>query len=180
MTHKMRGNVRLCSTPDVQARFWSKVDRGQGPNACWLWNGSRNEHGYGKVRIANRLFRAHHVAWIMTFGELPAGRGYHGTCVLHRCDTPACVRPTHLFLGTQHDNVLDMLRKGRANRPFGERNGRAKLTIRAILRAEKAVAAGKSIRAVARELGVNNKGLWNALARRTWQSIPRTENTLCV
>lgn len=66
---------------------------------------------------------AHRVSWILAYGEIPEGKS-----VLHRCDNPTCVRPSHLFLGTQADNVRDMCNKGRAVNPAGEDQGRAKLT----------------------------------------------------
>lgn len=91
---------------------------------CWYWSGYRNKDGYGKIQLthaSNDL--AHRISWKLFKGSIPDGQ-----YVLHRCDTPFCVNPDHLFLGTQRVNVQDMFQKGRANRPVGERNAKAKLT----------------------------------------------------
>ena len=89
----------------IQERFWSKVDRS---GKCWLWTASRNSSGYGKFDGEG----AHRVAWRLAYGVIP-----YGACVLHRCDMPRCVNPAHLWLGTQADNVADMVAKGRQRKP---------------------------------------------------------------
>ena len=97
----------------IQERFWSKVDRS---GECWLWTAAKVQ-GYGSFDGR----RAHRVAWELAYGPIPKGVGYHGTCVLHRCDTPACVNPAHLRLGTQADNMADRDAKGRQRRPREQR-----------------------------------------------------------
>lgn len=90
--------------------FWLKVDR---TGDCWLWQATRRPKGYGTYYINRYPALAHRVAWELTNGPIPAGLD-----VLHHCDTPPCVRPTHLFLGTQSDNFADAKSKGR---PLGRR-----------------------------------------------------------
>jgi hypothetical protein len=93
-------------------RFWSKVDR---TGDCWLWVAHRNAQGYGQFATGGHhgaQVSAHRFAWELTNGPVP-----DGMFVLHHCDNPPCVRPDHLFLGTQRDNVLDAWSKGRHRTP---------------------------------------------------------------
>jgi hypothetical protein len=96
-------------------RFWEKVDQ-RADDVCWLWNGrARHWAGYGMFHVGNdRAEQAHRVAYALAIGPIPSGLG-----VLHRCDNPPCCNPSHLFLGTQADNLKDMWAKGRA-RPHGK------------------------------------------------------------
>lgn len=98
--------------------FWSRVRKTRG---CWLWTGYRADkgrgHGFIQARkISPQPMLTHRVAWELTYGPIPRGK-----CVLHKCDNPGCVRPSHLFLGTRRDNNLDRHRKGRT--ASGDRNG---------------------------------------------------------
>lgn len=96
-------------------RFWKRVDRVERPDACWLWKGTKTRLGYGQIGADAQpgIYRpavlyAHRVAWELANGPIPTG-----LFVCHRCDTPGCVRPDHLFLGTQTDNMRDAAKKGR-------------------------------------------------------------------
>ena len=107
---------------DFSTRFWSKVDK---TNTCWVWKAFKNDSGYGLFSIKRHMYRAHRIAWELTNGQIP-----DGIEVCHHCDNPACVRPDHLFLGTQNDNIQDGINKGRINlkennQPSGEANGKA-------------------------------------------------------
>lgn len=78
------------------------------PNGCWIWIGGKTSDGYGKFYLNGIKRRAHRVAWVIRNGQIPEGLN-----VLHNCDNPSCVNPDHLFLGTQIDNIIDMVSKGR-------------------------------------------------------------------
>ena len=92
----------------TRQRFLAKID---GNTNCWKWIGGKDRHGYGLVKIAGSMKLTHRVAYANFVGPIPAGMH-----VLHTCDNPGCVNPTHLWLGTHQDNMDDMARKGRANR----------------------------------------------------------------
>ena len=116
-------------TAEDVRKFWSRVDR-RGQRECWVWHGHYTEKGYGEMRVKGemhrgrgRLHRAHRISYVLEHGDffpLPE------LCVLHRCDNPPCVNPSHLVLGTVHDNVRDRDRKNRTAR--GSRQGYSELT----------------------------------------------------
>ncbi len=97
----------------ARERFWSHVRK---TKKCWLWTHRSDKDGYGKF-FHTRRYGAHRYSFLLTYGFLP--KGLH---VLHKCDNPPCVRPSHLFLGTQQDNSDDMVAKGRG--ATGLRNAR--------------------------------------------------------
>lgn len=120
-------------------RFWFRVNK-NGPTqphmktCCWVWVGRLETNGYARVKIEGRRKQigVHRASWMLTNGSIP-----EGLQVLHRCDTRSCVRPDHLFTGTQKENLADMRAKGRDDPVRGERHGRSKVAeidIRAIHR----------------------------------------------
>lgn len=91
---------------------------------CLLWTAYCCGDGYGiTVRGKRKLEKAHRMSWELKFGKIPTGMH-----ILHKCDVRSCVNPAHLFMGTNKDNVLDKIAKGRSADQRGEKNGRAKLT----------------------------------------------------
>ena len=114
----------------LEQRFREKVQHGP---SCWLWlAGTTGSLGYGSfwVPASGRMVAAHRVSWELTEGPIP-----EAYLVLHHCDTPPCVRPSHLFLGTQLDNMRDMVAKRRnfqvthpETMARGESHGAARLT----------------------------------------------------
>lgn len=110
-------------TPHIEQRFWALVDRSD-PDGCWEWKGGRwdryGQKGYGVFKIKHegkwQRFKAHRISYLLAHGHFPK----HLAC--HTCDNPVCVRPDHLFDGTNADNLADMKAKGRA--ATGLRSGR--------------------------------------------------------
>lgn len=80
------------------------------PDSCWEWQAYRNPQGYGYFKVVSREtpWQAHRFMWVANHGPIPPGM-----FVCHHCDNPACTNPSHLFLGTQRDNLVDMTIKGR-------------------------------------------------------------------
>lgn len=91
-----------------EERFWEKVDRSSGPDACWLWLGSYDKSGYGQFSPkSGSISKASRIMAMLFHGD-PCG--LH---VLHSCDNPPCVNPRHLRFGTREENMGDSIKRGR-------------------------------------------------------------------
>lgn len=106
--------------PTIEARFWAKVDK-RGPDECWPWTGSSDQHGYGQIWLDGKMPRATHISLSLDGKPRPGDAD-----ALHSCDNPPCVNPSHLRWGTALDNVADARNRGRIAR--GESNGQCKIT----------------------------------------------------
>lgn len=121
---------RVLPTPEnIEAKFWASVDK-RGPDDCWHWKLVPGNNGYGLVTFWQFKQTAHRVSYELHNGPIPEGEGAHGTCVLHKCDNRICVNPAHLFLGSQADNMHDMIAKGRQNFTAGRSQRAARMSPR--------------------------------------------------
>ena len=139
-------------------RFWTKVDRSGGPDACWEWMGARAPWGYGNAWISGVSRSAHRAAWEAVHGPIS-----DGLWVLHRCDNPPCCNPAHLFLGTQADNMRDAARKGRVgvhNKKITEDDVR-------VIRSRVA-AGGEFHRVIAADYGISLGQVGKIARRQIW------------
>lgn len=155
--------------------FWANVDRS---GDCWLWLGATQSASggfrYGKFK--SQL--AHRYSWALTNGPIPTG-----LFVCHHCDVPLCVRPEHLFVGTQADNMRDMAAKGRSC--VGERHGNAKLTWEDVESIRRRYEPPRSrdwgyatrskrvtLKSLAEEYGVDVKVIHKIVQGRAWSRRP--------
>lgn len=162
----------------LKEKFWEKVKK---TDVCWLWCGNKNSQGYGRFHPhRKKAYRSHRMAWVLTNGDIP-----NGLCVLHNCpggDNPACVNPSHLWLGTIGDNNRDRDIKGRAacgnkngarlypeRLTRGENQSSAKLTSEDVWHARDLRSCwGLSHQAIARKLGVSKSTIRLLLTGKTW------------
>lgn len=151
-------------------RFWSKVDKSGGPEACWPWTASCDKRNrYGKFWQDGGMRPAHIVAYEEAHGPVPQGMK-----VLHRCDNPPCCNQLHLFTGTQADNVADMDAKGRRNPTKGSAHHKAKLTEAQVSEIRKRYVPHCPVNgqaAMAREFNVARNTIIRAMNGENWQHV---------
>lgn len=157
----------------AEIRFWSKVRIRR--FGCWEWTGTKASNaGYGCLSVDGRLLRAHRVSYELNIGPIPSG-----LFVCHSCDNPNCVRPSHLFAGTNADNMRDAFLKGRVRLPHlyhkgqnaGSKHGLSKLTegdVAEILRRKR---DGESQRRLAAEYGVVESVVSMIVTGKRWRHV---------
>lgn len=137
------------------------------PNAsdCMLWLAACTRDGYGVTSIKRKQIRAHRLAYYLAFGPIS-----DDLQVLHQCDVPRCVNPAHMFLGTNHENCLDCVSKGRNAR--GQKIYRAKLTPALVKEIRRRYAAGGIFQyELAAEYGMTQGAINKVIIRATWKHV---------
>ncbi len=149
----------------AQESFMEKVSP-EPMSGCWLWMGRADKVGYGRF---GRGLLAHRAAWQLLVGPIPALTDSERTCVLHRCDVPSCVNPSHLFLGTQRENIADRDAKGRQARNRGELCGKSKLTAANVAVIRERRANGATLKDLGAQFGVHLMTIHGVVSHRTWR-----------
>lgn len=169
--------------------FWRKVDRdgpipdetkpyysGLGP--CWIFGPKCKKGKYGQIQCGGQTLQAHRLSWTLHFGEFESR--LH---VLHKCDNRRCVRPEHLFLGTDADNAEDKAAKGRCNPPrgmqgsvpenarIGTTNGMAIVNESLVLEIRALFESGEKISALSRRFNLSPSGTRSIITRHNWKHI---------
>lgn len=145
--------------------FWSKVSVTSKPK-CWMWCGAVDARGYG--RISKRTFpvqKAHQMAFLLAAGKIPKGKH-----VLHKCNTPGCCNPFHLYTGTHQRNMADALRDGLFIR--GEKRRDSKLTeaqVRAIRKKFRPYTYPLDMLAI--DFGVSKSAIANVVYGTAWKWV---------
>jgi hypothetical protein len=158
------------------ARFWAKVDKS---GDCWLWTASADTAGYGQINISGKMVMAHRFAYLIMYGDPGA------LFCCHKCDTPLCVNPHHLFLGTNAQNMADMVAKGRSAkgdastsrlypelRQRGEAHPKSKLTTAQVVEIRKLLADNMSERKIAAKMGVTRGSITAIKHGISWKHVP--------
>lgn len=144
-------------------RLWARTDR---TGDCWVWLGGRDWKGYGRIRVGGPTVGTHRLSWEIHHGPIP-----RGLWVLHHCDNPPCLRPDHLFLGTQADNTADMVSKGRQRGAVGTANRHARLTPQQVADIRRRYVRGSSTSgttALAVEYGVSDVMIGKIVRGTAW------------
>ena len=151
----------------VSERFWTKVAKSN--EGCWIWTAKLNPAkygGHGQVRVGQTMVGAHRIAWVLTHGPIPPKLN-----VLHRCNVAACVRPDHLYLGTQRENTRDAIANGTYHRWVGAAHPRAKLTDDDVRAIRSRHANGVKYRDLATEYGVTYGLIGHIVRRLVWKHV---------
>ena len=151
-------------------------------SGCTIFYGASVPKGYGVIWYQGRQTYTHRVAYELANGPIPDGMQ-----VCHKCDVSSCINPTHLFLGTQRDNIHDMMRKGRGKYPGalgnlnstrkhpeivqGENNGQAKLSEHLVVEIRRAYSNGKTQVVLAKEYGVGQAQISKIVRRESWPMV---------
>jgi hypothetical protein len=146
-----------------ECRIKSKIEI---KNDCWIWKGFFRGI-YGTVSFKGKCMSAHRMSYFVFKGEIPKK-----IYVLHKCDTPACVNPEHLFLGTNKENTKDMIKKNR--HPFnfvGEKNNMSILTENQVLEIRRLHKEGYKIKDLAKKFNVKYFTCVDVVNRRNWRHI---------
>lgn len=149
--------------------FWKKVNK-HGPRhpqlgtRCWLWIASCTVSGYGKFRYKGKTRRAHRLAYKMEHKLLKSDK------ILHYCDNRKCVRDSHLYKGSQQQNMYDMCAKGR--NAIGSKQGLSKLTEQVIPEIRKKYATGiYSQRYLGEQYGVDQSVISEVVNKKIWSHV---------
>lgn len=158
-----KGDHRKRISAEWIPRFWARVEKTDG---CWLWLGARDRDGYGQLKRLKRQEKAHRLSWELAHGPIP-----EGVLALHHCDNPPCVKPEHLFLGSEADNAADRERKRRGDNQWHKIPRNHHPLIRARL------SAGATQTAIALEYGVVPSRIWAIQKGGDAKWMPTSEKT---
>lgn len=158
-------------------RIYQKVNQYSNHNECWLWKGAKYVNGYGNLRVNKRHLSAHRYSYELHHPlTLPIENIKYVVC--HTCDTPACVNPNHLFLGTRSDNMRDCVDKGRFYKEVHDWNHLGEKAYQAILSTEKVLEIRKlwatgnyTLRQLYETYNVSKGCMWGVVERKTWKHI---------
>ncbi len=134
---------------------------------CWIWVGSKTSDGYAKIWFEGKMCRANRVSYETFIGPT------NDLHVCHHCDNPLCVRPDHLFLGTDADNVKDKCSKGRASGGSmpGDKHPGHVLTTDQVEEIRSTEVVRGTVTLLAKKFGVDKTTISRILRGKTWKEV---------
>lgn len=156
---------RVSDNDLLKARILNKCRMSE--TGCWVWTGPQNGKGYGVFYVGTKNRHAHRCSFEVFKGQIP-----DGLHVRHRCDTPLCVNPAHLVLGTAKDNAGDRQMRGRGHQLRGELIGTSKLTKQDVLDIRSSKLGDKDL---SEKYGVAPSHIWLVRTGRAWKHVASQE-----
>ena len=145
------------------SKFFERVQK---TDNCWFWLAGKDEKGYG-LFWNKKTWRAHRFSWTIHYGKI-----LRKLQVLHKCDNPSCVNPTHLFLGTNQDNVNDKMNKGRENPSKGSNHYISKLKEKDIPKIKILYKTGNfTLKEIAKKYKVYYTTIQKIVTNQTWKHV---------
>lgn len=161
---KTRG-LRVYVRKPITERFWALVTK---TDDCWTWDAATDKDGYGLFTIESGfIIKAHRASYILANGDIE-----NSLWVLHNCDNPTCVRPSHLYLGTAQNNSDDMISRGRENFPKGSARTQSKLVEEDIIYIRQLRKDGLTLVEIASYYGVSFQLISQILNNKIWLHVP--------
>jgi len=171
--HKVNLRYDLVSM-DVINSFHARVEINL-ISGCWIWTGGHKGNWRGKkdygiasdIKIGGSRYQtAHRLSWLIHYGEVPAN-----LMVCHTCDNPRCCNPDHLFLGTQLENMKDMVSKGRHKYVVGGKSHLSRLNENDVFVIKQSLRGGISPSELAKRFGVSESTIKHIKSGRSWRHI---------
>ncbi len=148
----------------------SNIDKKSSSSECWNWIGRKNVYGYGvstKSRQEGTSILVHR-----RIAQISVGNELKGMVVMHSCDNPSCCNPSHLSIGTQHDNIRDRHTKDRDNKPVGSKHPRATMNEVTAKSIKHHLSAGiLSVKELALLCDVNASAIYDIKYNRSWSHV---------
>lgn len=152
---------------DPVSRFWDNVEKQ--PDGCWIWKGTKAGAGYGALKVNSVMVSAHRFSWELHHGENLSRETY----LCHRCDTPLCVNPEHLFKGDAAVNTADRDAKDRQAK--GKKIGVSKLTVPQVVEIKELLSHGLPQETIAKQFKVSQMAISMISQDKTWKYVPWPE-----
>jgi hypothetical protein len=162
---------KLCVNPDHNINSSESIHlyvNKTGINGCWIWTriGSISKKGYGTFQIKGKIKYVHRIFYEKYKGKIPKKM-----CVCHKCDVPLCCNPDHLFLGTQQENIKDMINKKRDKKSKGEDHKNCIMSEEHAKEIKTKFKDGLSIKEIYHLYMYSYSSIWKICKNRSWKHI---------